>query len=442
MSAYAITPNCNKRAWNKALSALRADARKISLAFSNAGRGVCDFGSLVFSPRPLALVCLAVSFGLGSCSLMPEDGPTKGDIIDQAADSASANTGLKMSVVDIDPHVVEALKAAPAPGLASALGTSASDQQQLIKPGDYLVVTIWETGVGGLFSGGVTPTSTGAAQVAVSTVIPEQMVATDGSIAVPYVGRVKISGLTIADAGDRIRARVSGKAASPDVLVSVSHDASDLVTVSGDAIKGTLVTLVPNANRVLDVIAAAGGAQNPDYATEVQVVRNHKTFETSLLNILQNPAENIPLHPKDTLIVSKNAEFFTVLGAVKNNAKMPFDANQLSLAQAIGLAGGLLDEQANPAGVFLFRFEPRDVAAKVCGVCAADAATNLVPVIYRLDMKQASSFFTAQSFEMADHDVLYVADAPNMQLKKFLEMVGEVTSPLLTGAIAARAVEQ
>ena len=59
--------------------------------------------------------------------------------------------------------------------------------------------------------------------------------------------------------------------------------------------------------------------------------------------------------------------------------------------------------------------------------------TPIVPVVYRLNMRDANSYFLARSFPMRDKDILYVANAPATELQKFLSLVGSVTSPAVTG---------
>ena len=38
--------------------------------------------------------------------------------------------------------------------------------------------------------------------------------------------------------------------------------------------------------------------------------------------------------------------------------RSPFEAERLTLAQALSKAGGLLDSRSDPRGVFVFRYEP------------------------------------------------------------------------------------
>jgi polysaccharide biosynthesis/export protein len=53
-------------------------------------------------------------------------------------------------------------------------------------------------------------------------------------------------------------------------------------------------------------------------------------------------------------------------------------------------------------------------------------------VVYRLDLKNPSSFFVMQSFAVNNKDILYVSNAPSNELQKFLNLVFSVAYPVLT----------
>ena len=96
-------------------------------------------------------------------------------------------------------------------------------------------MTVWEAAAGGLFSapalGGVTTGSH-------SSIIPPQVVARDGSITVPYAGRILVLGLTPPQVESAIVERLSGKAIEPQALVSLSGNVSNTVTLTGEVTSG------------------------------------------------------------------------------------------------------------------------------------------------------------------------------------------------------------
>jgi polysaccharide biosynthesis/export protein len=50
-----------------------------------------------------------------------------------------------------------------------------------------------------------------------------------------------------------------------------------------------------------------------------------------------------------------------------------------------------------------------------------------------VDLKDPRSLFWIQSFPMRDKDVLYVSNAPVVELQKFLNLLFTLAYPVLTG---------
>ena len=61
-----------------------------------------------------------------------------------------------------------------------------------------------------------------------------------------------------------------------------------------------------------------------------------------------------------------------------------------------------------------------------------------VPVVYRLDLTDPNSLFVAKSFALRDKDIVYVSNAPSIELVKFLEIVQAITGTTATTAVVVR----
>ena len=81
--------------------------------------------------------------------------------------------------------------------------------------------------------------------------------------------------------------------------------------------------------------------------------------------IINNPAENIFVLPGDVITAIRQPLTYTAFGATGRNAVIPFDQVEVSTEEAIAKAGGMLDYQADPDGVFIFRFEPVSLARQL-----------------------------------------------------------------------------
>ena len=141
------------------------------------------------------------------------------------------------------------------------------------------------------------------------------------------------------------------------------------------------------------------------------------------------------MQPGDVITVVPEPQTFTAFGGTGQNAQIPFNAMGITLEEAIAKAGGLLDYRADPAGIFLLRFEPTALVAQLAPSRDLPSQGDLVPVIYRLNLRDANSFFLARSFAMRDKDILYVSNSPLDPVQKFLSLVGSVTAPAATAAV-------
>jgi len=89
--------------------------------------------------------------------------------------------------------------------------------------------------------------------------------------------------------------------------------------------------------------------------------------------------------------------------------------------------------------VFLLRFEPRALAAQLAHRALAPGP-EMVPMVYRFDFRNMKSYFLAQRFAMKDGDILYVANAQSNALRKFFQLFGTLTAPVVTGAAVNNSV--
>jgi len=205
--------------------------------------------------------------------------------------------------------------------------------------------------------------------------------------------------------------------------VRLAQNDSRNVTVLGEVAASRRVPLGPRGERLLDIIASAGGTRAPVHQTTVQVSRGGTSATMPLDAIIADPAQNIRMKPEDVVTVLHQPYSFIALGAVARSAEIPFEGRGISLAQALARMGGLRDNQANIRGVFIFRLE--DPAALDAAARGTTPATDdgRVPVVYRLDLSDARGFFVAQDFMIRDQDVIYVSTAPGAELREFLSTV-------------------
>ena len=60
--------------------------------------------------------------------------------------------------------------------------------------------------------------------------------------------------------------------------------------------------------------------------------------------LVYEPANNIYVHPNDTIYLYREPQTFLAFGALGNQQQIPFGTWRISLAEAVAKAGGLNDD--------------------------------------------------------------------------------------------------
>jgi polysaccharide biosynthesis/export protein len=370
---------------------------------------------------------------MAGCSALPTAGPTAHDLKGQEV----KDNQTQFDLVDIDDGVVAVLLAEPTESFQARFKKYGRPPQPKIGIGDGLVVSIWEAAGGGLFSASPTDHVSAGSR---SVTIPEQIVSRDGAISVPFAGRVQVAGRLPSEVQRTIEERLAEKAIEPQVIVTLTKSFSNSATVTGEVVGGARVPLSLKGDRLLDLIAAVGGARSPVYETFVRLSRDGITATIPMEALVSNPAENIYAQPGDVLTLVRLPQSFTAFGATGANAQIQFTSERMTLVEALAKAGGLQDQRSDPAGVFLFRFEPPKVVNALGRSQLRTGPEGSSPVVYRLDLRAAKSYFLAQRFPLRDKDIVYVANADFNELQKFFTLLNTLTGPIITGIVVKSAV--
>ncbi len=360
------------------------------------------------------------------CSALPGAGPDPQAVAAQARvqmRSRDGTAGIDYALVDIDDRVISA--ASPAMPLAFAAvpsGKRGGPPAPVLGVGDVVRVAVFESQAGGLFI----PAEAGSRPGNFIN-LPAQTIDRDGSIGVPYAGKIRAVGRTAEAVQSEIAARLADRAIEPQVVVSIEKTRSMQASVLGAVRQPQKVELSPAGERLLDVISQAGGLSGPERETTITLQRRGHSSVTRYDVLAADPSQNIYVLPGDTVLVSRNRRTFLVFGAAGQNGRIDFDDADLTLGEALAKAGGLLDARAEPRAVLLYR----RVDAVTAGRLGLDPRryNGAVPVIFRSDLRDPAGFFAAQSFAMQDKDVLYVSNAPTAELAKFLALLRGATAP-------------
>ncbi len=381
--------------------------------------------------HPVCAVLLALGTAACSPTLIPKDGPTAAEV-KRSAELTLADAGrLSYALVKLSPLVLSTMETERQPAIQfTSLARNGAPADIRIGAADTVNITIFEASSGGLFI----PTDAGSRPGNFISV-PPQEVDRNGNISVPYAGEIRAINRSPTEVAHDIEERLRKRAIEPQAVVSIAERASLAVSVLGDVQTPTTIPLKPGGIRVLAAIARAGGAKYPTHELLVTIQRRGRTEQASLSTIAREPAQNIQLEPEDVVYVSREARYFLAFGATpdpgviggQNSRRFGFEQENMTLAEGLAKAGGLLTARADAKAIFLFRFTPRDTLKRV-GVDLKNLPGQQVPTVYTLDLSQAEGYFISDHFFLKNRDIVYVSDAPSVDLLKFFDIVNGITA--------------
>lgn len=359
---------------------------------------------------------------------MPADGPSNMNIRSGEVDGGA----LPYAFVKVTPTVTRVLsKALPR---LTVFPDRRHPANIRFGVGDIVSVTIFEASTGGLFI----PSEAGVRPGNFIT-IPNQAVDANGNISIPYAGLIRARGRTAVEVQQATVDALKNRAIEPQVIVSLVDQKTSLISVLGDVTRPSRIPASAAGERIIDVITRAGGPAGPGQDEWVMLERGGKRALSPFGAVLYEPGNNVYIHPEDTIYLYKEPQTFLAFGALGNQQQIPFGAWHISLAEAVSKAGGLNDNAADPASLFLYRGETREVAAAL-GVDVSRFDGPVIPVIYNLNLRDPSGYFMATNFEMRNKDVIYVTNAFSVEATKFMNYIrtinGTVSDPIQT-AISA-----
>jgi polysaccharide biosynthesis/export protein len=376
----------------------------------------------------VALAGAIMSAGCADINLIAASGPNAITV----KRNATWN-GPPYGLVKLTPEVVSILEEYGPRTLSATFGDRRPPPEVRFGIGDVISVSIFEAAAGGLFipsEAGVRPGN--------FVTLPNQPVDTKGMISVPYAGLVPTAGKTPAEVQQEIVARIKNRAIEPQAVVALVTPNSSLITVIGE-INSTItsptgrIPAQPSGERILDVITRAGGLRDQGQDLWVVLDRHGQRASAPFGSLIYEPGNNIWAWPGDTIYLYQEPQTFLAFGASGLQGQFRFSAGptssawRMTLAEAMAAAGGLIDVQADPGSVFLYRREPRELAEKL-GVDCSKMDGPTVPIVYTVSFVDPAGYFLATRVQMHNKDVLFAANAQSVDITKFANFLNTLIS--------------
>ncbi len=181
------------------------------------------------------------------------------------------------------------------------------------------------------------------------------VVEADGTFTFPLLGRVGAGGMTLRQFEASLRQQLvaGGFFKNPQITVGVTQYRSRKVYVLGEVRKPGVLP-ISGAMRLVEALALADSLL-PTAGPEVVIIpasddptasREDRAVRIRLAELENgNIAMNVPLNDGDTILVPRAEEVY-VFGQVKSPGAYPVRQEEMTVLQALSLAGGVTDRGA------------------------------------------------------------------------------------------------
>ena len=364
-----------------------------------AARGQRDVRTAL--PRALGVLMLSVSvIALSGCAI-PRAAATPQEVLrgTDAEDSA-------VQVIPVDRETLETLRQWPRPAGAvrhnwPSTGAQATARQ--IRAGDSISLAVWDS----------QPDSLLASPEQRMVQMQNLTVSQNGRIFVPYVGEVRVSGMSPEAARRDIESQM--RVIVPDGQIQLSHSpgaANTIDVVTGVASPGR-IPMPETSPTILSVLAQAGGISPSLRNPLVRLNRGGRGYAVPAGVLFAEPSRDIMLRGGDRILVEEDQRNFIALGASGNQEVVYFAREEITALDALSSVGGLSASRANLRGLMVLREYPESVVGRANGPTKEN-------VIFTFNLSNAEGLFAASNFHIAPGDVVLATEST---LPAFLQMV-------------------
>ena len=278
-----------------------------------------------------------------------------------------------------------------------------------IGSGDILNIVVWDHPQLAIAPAGAVATVGSDGASAMAAVGNGYNVSPEGQIQFPYVGQIKLAGLTEYQARDLITQTLAKVIKDPQVTLRIQSYRSGRVYIDGEVRNPGLQFINDIPLTLPEAIGRAGGYSPLADRSAIAITRNGVTTTVSLPQLTAkgiNPAQ-ILLGNGDLVRVQgrEEAKVF-VLGEVLRPLTQTLRNGRLTLNEALGEAGGVNPNSGDPRQIYVVRTVNPDQ-----------------PEIYHLDAKSPMAYALAEGFELQARDVVYVDPVPLVRWNRVISLV-------------------
>ena len=267
----------------------------------------------------------------------------------------------------------------------------------MIAAGDVLKLTIWDAEENSL----LTKAGQRVAQ------LQDVQVNSDGRIFIPFVGNLRVVGMSPQTARAQIEDQLKQTMPSAQVQIAVAPGRANTANLVGGVNAPGVYPLPDRDYTLLSLISEGGGVRAAIENPQVRLMRGSDIYGISLERLYDDPKLDTTLVGGDRVIVEDDDRYFLSLGAAGSEAIHKFPKTDVTALDALSIIGGVSDTRADPQGILILR--EYNQSAVRADVSAGPPQTR---VVFTLDLTNADGLFSAAKFNLQSGDLVYATESP------------------------------
>ena len=313
--------------------------------------------------------------------------------------ASGAETPPEGALIRITPELIRHIHAQP--------GTSAAQQVKhllgtpkpyTIGPADVLNIVVWGH-----------PDVNLPPATAVNSDVGGYTVNTEGTIQFPFVGNIKLAGLTEVQARKALSTQLGKYLKDPQLTLRIQAYRSSRVYLDGEVRTPGLQPINDIPMTLPEALSRAGGLTPLADRSAVSVTRKGVTTVINLERLTAegiNPNRILLVNGDMVRVLSREDSKVFVLGEVLKPSATPLRYGRLTLNEALGENGGINPVSGDPKQIYVVRSQ-----------------NGQNPQIFHLDATSPTAYALAEGFALKARDVVYVDPAPLVRWNRVISLI-------------------
>jgi len=280
-----------------------------------------------------------------------------------------------------------------------------------IGPNDALFITVWDH-----------PELTAPGGAQQTNVANARVVRDDGTLFYPFIGSVKVAGLTLEELREIITNKLSRYIESPQVDINVMEYNSQKIIISGAFSSPGALQVNAQQLTLPQAVGQAGIDTARADLSKLVLMRDGRSYILDYDRLTSNESDinQIYMRPGDKLHLTLNdSRKIFVMGEVPRPSALAYSTSRMTLSEVLATVGGPSPITASGREVYVIR-------------SVEDLQTQKA-TIFQLNAQSPSAFILADQFEMQPQDVVFVGAAGITRWNRFISQLFPSANLLGTG---------